>query len=93
MNGLLRFLSPLVSVAFYIASGAAVILWGLSAAVPVPVPTFDMGNLTDALKSAAHWNAWAAGVTGLSVFLSLVRELLRREPGAPRGVIVQPRNE
>lgn len=78
MSRFLRFLFQLVSVAFYIASVAAVILWGRSAAVPVPVPTFDMDNLTDALKSAAYLNAWAAGVTGASVFLSLLRDLLRR---------------
>jgi hypothetical protein len=67
---------------FYLVSVAAAVLWWRSAAVPIPVPTFDglgpHGDFMNALNRSAHLNALAAGATGVSVFLSLLREFLRK---------------
>jgi hypothetical protein len=67
---------------FYLASVTAAVLWLLSAAVKVPVPTWEglgpHGEFMNALSRAASLNAWAAGITGVSVALSFVRELSRK---------------
>ncbi len=75
-------MSKILRLLFYLVSVAAALLWWWSAAVPIPVATFDglgpRGEFMNALNRSAHLNAWAASTTGVSVALSFVRELLRK---------------
>jgi hypothetical protein len=72
-----------LSILLYLASVAAAVLWWSSAAVPIPVPTWEglgpQGEFMDALNRSARLNAWAAGATGLSVALSCFREWFRQD--------------
>jgi hypothetical protein len=67
---------------FYLASVAAAVLWWLSAAFKVPVPTWEglgpNGDFMNALSRISYLNAWAAGLTGVSVAVSFARELSRK---------------
>jgi len=69
-----------IKYSFYVVSLAAAALWWLSAAVTIPLPTWaglgPHGDFMDALNRSANLNALAALATGLSVFLSFLRELL-----------------
>jgi hypothetical protein len=76
-------MTKIIHVLFYLASLAAAILWWSSAAVAIPLPTWAgvglHGNFMDALRRSANLNALAALSTGVSVFLSFLREAVARK--------------
>ena len=71
----------ILRIVFYLVSGSAAILWVCAAMVNIPVPTWDNvgpdGAFIKAFQLSAHLNAAAALATGISVGLSLLREVLR----------------